>query len=208
MLLLAGLLMHAVLLAQGAHDAGIKFGKTERTGFAVEYPYSKGITENAVREQLEKAGLGKAKTEKGFLSYQGVKWGALSPTQVDVYVKVEANKADNRSTISLLISKGYDNYVSSASDPEMAVKLKSFLDGLLPEIKNGQAQADIQAQEEVVRRAEQSFKDAEAEGARLAREREKLEKQIADNNTEKQKQAADLGSAKARLGQMKADAGK
>lgn len=206
--LVALLLAASALFAQGAHDANIRFGKVDRPGLIAEYPYSKGITENAVRARLEKAGLGRPKSEKGFMSYQAVKWNDISPTQVDVYAKVDAGKGDKQSTVVLLVSKGYDNYVNATSDPDIYAKLKSFLDGLTPDIKATQLLADIGAQEELLKLAEKAYKSSDEDGNRLTRDKEKLEKQIAENNAEKQKRADALSAAKARLEQMKSEVGK
>ncbi len=203
-LIFVALLVSPVLRAQGAHDANIRFGKVDRPGIIAEFPYSKGITENALRARFEKVGFSKPKSDKGFMSYQAAKWDEMSATQLDVYAKVDANGKDNQSTVILLVSKGYDNYVSAASDPTMSAKLKAFLDGLAPDIQAGQRLADIGAQEESIRRAEKDFKSADDDGNRLLRDKEKIEKQIAENNTEKQKRGDALNSLKTQLEQMRA----
>jgi hypothetical protein len=139
------------------------------------------------------------------MSYQAVKWTDVSATQFDVYAKVDDNKADNLSTIVLLVSKGYDNYISNSSDPEISNKLKAFLNDLLPAIRAEQLTADISTQEDLVRRAERDYKSADDDGNKLSRERERLDKQIAENVSEKQKRADALSVAKARLEQLKSE---
>ena len=195
----------ATLHAQGAHEGNIRFAKTERPGLLAEYPYSKGIVENALHARLEKAGIGKPKSQKGFDSYQGVNWPDISAEQVDVYTNVDANGKDNQSTVVLLVSKGYDNYVSTATDPVIAAKLKAFLDGLTADIQAGQHLADIGGQEEIVRRAEKAYKDADDDGNKLARDKERLEKQIAENAAEKSKRGDVLNAEKAKLDALKAE---
>jgi hypothetical protein len=208
LLVFAVFLTPCCLNAQGAHDANIRFGKVDRSGLIAEYPFSKGITENALRARLEQAGLGKPKSDKGFMSFQAVKWAGLSETQFDVYAKVDAGKGDKLSTVILLVSKGYDNYVSAASDPDISAQLKTFLNSLLPDIRAQQLLADIDVQEDLVRRAEKEYKDADDDGNKLSRERERLDKQISENVSEKQKRADALSVAKARLDQMKTEAKK
>ncbi len=141
-------------VGQAAQDANIRFGKTDRPGLLITYPYSKGITESAVRARLDRAGLGKAKSDKGFMSFQAASWGEVAPGQLDVYAKVDANREDNQSTIALLVSKGYDNYVSASSDPAINAKLKAWLDALLPDIQAMQRLADVRTMEEALARAE------------------------------------------------------
>jgi hypothetical protein len=201
-LLFIALLATTAMHAQGAHDANVHFAKTDRPGIIAEFPYSQGIVENALRARLEAAGIRKPKSEKGFESYQGVSWADMAPGQVDVYTKVDGK--DNQSTVVLLVSKGYDNYVSASSDPALNAKLKAWLDALLPDIQAGQRVADIGAQEEAVRRAEKAYKDADNDGNKLARDRERIDKELADNTAEKAKRADALNAEKAKLDLMKA----
>ena len=201
-LLFIAIFTATALHAQGAHDANVRFAKTDRPGIIAEFPYSKGIVENALRARLEAAGIRKPKGEKGFDSYQGVSWADMAPGQVDVYTKVDGK--DNQSTVVLLVSKGYDNYVSASSDPALNAKLKAWLDALLPDIQAGQRLADVGAQEEIVRRAEKAYKDADDEGNKLTRDKERIEKEIADNAAEKGKRGDILNSEKAKLETMKA----
>ena len=190
------------LHAQGAHDAAIRFGKAERPGLLADYPYSKGLVENALRARLEKSGLGKPSSDKGFASYQGVSWVEMAPGQVDVYTKVDGK--GNQSTVMLLVSKGYDNYVSTASDEAMSARLKVFLNALLPDIQAQQVLADIGAQEEIIRRAEKAYQDADNNGNKLTRDRERIDKELAENATEKAKRAEVLNIEKGKLDALKA----
>lgn len=189
--------------AQTAQASNIRFGKVDRLGLIITYPYPKAITEAALKGRLESAGLGRNKTDKGFMSYQAVKWGEVAPSQLDVYAKVDAGK-DNQSTIILLVSKGYDNYVSEASDSIIFGKLRDFLQGLLPDIKATQLLADIGVQEEAIKKAEREYRAADENGNKLTREKEKLEKQLAENAAEKTARAEALSAARARLEQMRA----
>ncbi len=191
--------------AQGAHPAHIRMGKVDRPGLAVEYPFSKAIVEAALRGRLERAGLGRPKSGgKGILLYEGAKWAEFSNTQVDIYAMVDAER-DTKSNIILLVSKGYDNYVTEASDPELFTRLKAFLDGLLPDIIAAQLAADIAAQEGVIQKAQKDYDNVEDKGKKLEREKEKIERQISENESDKRKSADALSAARARLEQLRAD---
>jgi len=200
-LLLASLAAPA-LHAQTAQEANIRFAKIERPGLLAEYPFSKEVVEPALRGRLERAGLTKPKSVKGFNAYQGVNWAEISPGLVDVYMKVEG-KGD-QSTIVLLVSKGYDNYVSAVSDAGMSANLKAFLQALLPEIQAEKVRSDIGWQEGIIREAEKAYKNADEEGNRLNREKERLEKQIAESGAEKSRRGDQLNAEKAKLDALKA----
>ena len=195
-------LSSTLLLAQTAQDANIRFAKIERPGLLASYPFTKEVVEPALRARLEQAGLTKPKTEKGFTAYRGVNWAEISPGLVDVYVKVEG-KSD-QSTIVLLVSKGYDNYVSATSDPALSANLKLFLQNLLPQIQTEKVRSDIGWQEGIIREAEKAYKNADDEGNRLARDRDRLDKQIAESASEKGKRGEALNAEKAKLDALKA----
>ena len=190
-----------MLYAQGVKEGNYRFDKVDRPGLGVEFPYSKGLVANALKERLDKAGFPKQKTDHGFTYYKGVTWPEITPGQIDVYTKVDGK--DNQSTVLLLVSKGYDNYVSSATDPAVSAKLKAFLESLLPDIKASQLQADIGNQEKAVREAEKDYKKMDKEGNKQSREKEQLEKDISDNVSDKAKTAETLDAEKEKLDDLK-----
>src|SRR5690606_17690505 len=200
-LLLFALLCTAPLQAQTVQETNIRFRKVERPGLRAEYPYSKGIVENALRARLERAGLSKPKSDKGFMSYQAASWAEVAPGQVDIYTRVDGKGL--QSSVSMLVSKGYDNYVSATSDPAMSEKLKAFLGSLLTDIQGEQLKADITAQEAVIRQAEKAYSDVDADGNRLAREKERIEKQIADHAAEKNRRAESVNAERSKLESLK-----
>lgn len=187
--------------AQGAQEALIRYAKADRPGTVAEYPYPKDVVNDAMHLHFERLGLGGGKEEKGFVTYMGINWTEISPDKLEVYYKVDGR--GNKSTVMLLVSKGYDNYVTTASDAAMEARIKAFLDGLLPDIQAIQLRQSIAAQEDAVRRAEKAVKSSEDDGNKLAREKEKLEKQIAENNAEKQKTADALSAERGKLDALK-----
>lgn len=191
------------LRAQNVQETRIRFAKAEQPGLIAEFPFPAGVANAALHTRLEQAGLKKPKSEKGFDSYQGVSWPEISPGQVDVYARVD-RKDDQISTVVLLVSKGYDNYVSAASDPVLSAKLKSFLSSLLPDMQMEQTRVNIGLQEEIVRKAEKAYKDADENGNKLARDKERIEKQLAENEVEKGRRAGLLDAARTKLDQLRA----
>ncbi len=190
------------LRAQEVRQANVKFAKSERPGLLADFPYSEGVVNAALHARLERSGFTKPKSEKGFSMYKAATWPEVSPGQLDVYAKVDGK--GGKSTVILLVSKGYDNYVSEASDSMISARLKAFLNSLLPDIKAVQIQSDIVAQEEAIRRAERAYKDADEDGNKLAREKERLEQQQSANAAEKSKRGDALNAEKSKLDALKA----
>jgi hypothetical protein len=193
---------NTALHAQEVREAKVRYAKSERPGLLADFPYSRAIVESALRARLEKAGFAKPKSDRGFASYQAATWPEVAPGQVDVYTRVDGKGA--QSTVVLLVSKGYDNYVSAASDAVMAAKLKAFLNSLLPDIRAEQLRADMLVQEEMIRRAEKAFKDIDDDANKLAREKERIEKQMAENASEKARRAESLNAERGKLEAMRA----
>ena len=188
--------------AQNAHEARVKFMKGEQNAIVADYDLPKGIVEDALKERLEKAGLTKKSAEKGFMTYKGTNWVDVSPDKMDVYAKVEG-KGD-KSTITILVSKGYDNFITSTTDAEKVQKVQAFLNGFINDAKAYQLRLAIVAQEKVVKEVEKDLKGSTEDGEKLVREKEKVENQIAENKTEQSKKQTVVDAEKKKLEAMKA----
>ena len=188
--------------AQNAHEGRVKFMKGDQNAIIADYDLPKEVVEDALKERLEKAGLGKKSSEKGFMVYKGTMWTEVSADKLDVYAKVEG-KGD-KATIVMLVSKGYDNFISGASDAEKVQKVQTFLNSFLKDAKAYQLRLAIAAQEEVVKKADRTRKESGEDGDKLMKDKEKIEKQIAENKTDQEKKQGGLDSEKKKLDELKA----
>lgn len=187
--------------AQNAREASVKFMKGQQNAIIADYDLPRDLVENALKERFEKEGLGKKSSEKGFIAYKGTTWANISPDKMDVYAKVEG-KGD-QSSITLLASKGYDNFVTSTTDAEKVQKLEAFLNSFIKDAKAYQLKLAIAAQEEVVKKAEKDYKGTTDDGDKLIRDKEKIEKQIAENKADQDKKQNILSSEKDKLDTLK-----
>jgi len=187
--------------AQNAREASVKFMKGQQNAIVADYDLPKDVVEDALKERFDKEGLGKKSSEKGFMAYKGTTWVGISPDKMDVYAKVEG-KGD-KSSITLLASKGYDNFVSTATDADKVQKLEAFLNSFIKDAKAYQLKLAIAAQEEVVRKSDKDLKGSTDDGEKLLRDKEKIEKQIAENKTDQDKKTTVLGSEKTKLDDLK-----
>ncbi len=187
--------------AQNAREASIKFMKGQQNAIVADYDLPKGVVEDALKERLEKEGLGKRGSEKGFMAYKATVWTNISPDKMDVYAKVEG-KGD-QSTITMLASKGYDNFISTATDADKVQKIEAFMNSFIKDARAYQLKLAIAAQEEVVKKAEKEQRNAAEDGDKLVKEKEKIEKQIAENKTEQSKREAILTTEKSKLEDLK-----
>lgn len=185
------------LRAQNAREAEVKFMKGPQAAFMADYEVPKDMTEQALKDRMSRAGLGKNKTEKGYLVWKGVSLPELSADKVDVYAMVDG-KGD-KSTVTMLVSKGYDNFVSSKSDAGMAAKVMTLLNGFDAEAKAYRLRMDIAAAEDAVRTQQAEYDKLVKEREELEDDRRKIERRIADKQDAADKRKKQVEEAQKRL---------
>lgn len=202
-LLCASLMLGATfpLFAQNAKDATVRYQKTDRPGMTVEYELPKADLEEALLAKMETGGPGKPKSKGDFYVWQGVMWPEVATGQVDIYLKVDGNK--KKSTVVLLVSKGYDNFVNQNNDSQTGGGMKTFLDGLQAPVNRVYLNRNIVLQETVIRKSEQSYNDLKKEADDLQKDLERLNRKIADNKAAQEKQQGVWDSDKTKLEQLR-----
>ena len=79
--------------------------------------------------------------------------------------------------MNIILSKGYDNYISSSCDAVTIDRLKTFLNNLAPEIAEYKKQQDLIAQQKEVEAAAKKLKETERQNEKERLEKEKKLKQ-------------------------------
>jgi predicted ribosome quality control (RQC) complex YloA/Tae2 family protein len=166
------------LSAQNARETTAKFNKTNPGAIIADYDQPADMVKTVLKERLEKEGLGKMKSASGYMRYSGVIWNAISSEKLDAYFKVDGKKG--KSTITVLVSKGYDNFVTPASDARITDNVKAFLNGFNEHLTAYQKTLDVKAQEEAVKKAEKEQKELAKRNKELQEEKEKLERKHAE----------------------------
>lgn len=188
------------LFAQDAKETTIRYNKTNQNALIATYDQPAEVTEAALKERLAKEGLTKMKSSNGYMAYPGVIWSPVSTDKMDVYFKVEGKK--DKSTITVLASKGYDNFVSSASDPVIVDQIKRYLNGFAAHASAYNLGLAVKAQEEVIRKAERAYNNSIEANKDLLVQKEKLEKKIAESNNEQMLKQKALNEEKLKLTSM------
>lgn len=187
--------------AQNAHESSVKFNKTTENAVVADFDKPADVVEAALKNRLEKEGLGKMKSTKGFMSYPGTLWNSVSSDKLDVYFKVEGKK--DKSTVSVLVSKGYDNFITSGSDAKTIDNVKAFLNGLREYTNSYQLTLNIKEQEEAIKKAEKAYSSSMENNKDLLAQKEKLEKRIAESNNEQVLKQKALDEEKKKLDELK-----
>ena len=161
-ILLTTIILCPVLsFAQKVEEEDIKVGKMEAKGFVATSKHDDDIIKEVLTAEFEKAGFKKPGHKKKFTTYKEVDWAAISPTKLDIYYKVGTKK--RRTKIYMVVSKGYNNYVTTASDASIAANITTFLT---------QVDAAATLREDIIRK-EQEVKEM---NAKLEKEKAALQK--------------------------------
>jgi hypothetical protein len=178
-ILFPAMLCMPVAFGQKIGESDIKIGKVEAKGFVATTKYNKTQVSEVLESKLRKAGLSKHGKMKKFYTFRGVDCVALSPAKIDVYYKVQKKK--HHAKIYFIASKGYDNYITSASDAAIAANINTFLGNI----------DDMVALNEEIKQKQLEVKLA---GEKLEQDKASMQK-AADEKAQKQKQLQTMKSA-------------
>lgn len=182
--------------AQNARVESVKIKKVSQSGFVADYTVSKSLMQLTLDDKISKAVNTKGSKSSGFRLYKGVTFPALSANKVDIYTKVEGKK--NAPKVLMLVSTGYDNFVTTSSDATTSNNIITFLNGLSQDANAKQAELDLLAQQKKVKEAEAKLKKSQKEQERIAKEKERLEKKLVE-----EKNAGEAAESKAQKEQEK-----
>jgi hypothetical protein len=110
-------------------EGSAKMAKTKLWCFSTTYKYDKSLAVETIEGKLASANLKRSARKKGFSIYRGVSWSTIIPNnKADYYYKVRGKKG--KTTFYFCASKGYDNYVTTANEPELARNIVTLLQTL------------------------------------------------------------------------------
>ena len=120
----------------------VEYKKALRPALILPLTFNSETAEQTILAKLketnykpEKSGgfLNKKNKEEGFYKFSGVVLPELANQQLDLYFKVDPleNGGNNRSSITLLVSKGYENFVSAETDSATFAATERFLNGFV-----------------------------------------------------------------------------
>src|ERR1043165_9431485 len=160
------LLLMAACITASAQSVSttVKFDKANKPALMLYLPYSDEVAEGTILTKLKETGFEpetkgslfwKQNKVNGFYVFKGVVLTGDKTEMVDLYFKVDrrGSKKDNQSVMYMLTSKGGDNFITDASDPGTFSAAQSFLNGFTNETATYKHTLDVQAQEEIVKKA-------------------------------------------------------
>lgn len=184
--------------------ATIQYQKADRQAVIIEIPFAEKTIMNAIDNKMELMGY-KGKGSKGFTVYKGVKMPELGNDDYDLYFMADKkNRKDkDNSTLTLMIAKGEENFVSDISNAVLIANAKKYLNNIHILISTYYLEQQIIAQEETVNKAFKNYNNLVDEGQGLEKKRSNIEKDIESNKKEQVNQQTDLEKQKQILETLK-----
>ena len=202
---LAAILFFNITVSSQAHYVFINFKEVQKPAIQNEFSYPEKTVSSAIDDKLTKMGY-KSKDIKGYSMYKSVVLPELGNQPYDLYFKTDrkSRKDKDNTVVSMLVSSGNENFISDSSDSRTMNNAKNFLDNLMPSVAAYDLQQQINAQGDVVTKAEKKYKSLQNDGDDLQKKKRKLEQQIEDNIKAQKDQQAEIENQKKLFDAIKA----
>ncbi len=183
----------------------IEYQKIQRDAIVADVPFPEKVIAAAINDTLQKLGY-KGKETKGFMLYKGVTLAALGGGAYDLYFSVDrkSKKDKELSTVTLMISKDFDNFITGKSESGIIANAKTYMDSLRNIVAIYDLEQQILEQEETVTKNAKKLEDLIDQEKQYEKDRKKLEDKIESNNKNKAKQISDSDIQKQVLETLKA----
>ncbi|HEX2683639.1 MAG TPA: hypothetical protein VHL77_06890 [Ferruginibacter sp.] len=177
----------------------VSYQKVDRQAVSYELPFPERTIMDAIDAKMQQLGY-KGKDSKGFTVYRSVSLPELGNGEYDLYFMAERQSKRNKdnSTVTLMISKGGDNFATSNDDGGLFTKAKKYLGDLVLMV----TAYDLEVQ---VKEADKKYKELVSEGESLEKKRKSIEKDIDDNKKSQENQLAEMEKQKQKLEALKGD---
>ena len=175
------LFISTVSFAQ-ARNATAEYNKQIKQAVAVEIPFPEKTVGNAIEDKMTKMGY-KSSNSKGFMIYKSVRLPELGSASYDLYYNIErvSKKDKGTTTVTLMLSKGFETFVSDTSDAASIESAKTYLNGLRDMVAAYDLEQQITDQEDLVKKTDKKYNGYVDDGTDLQKKKRKLEDDIEKN---------------------------
>jgi len=178
--------------------ATVSYLKVDRQAITYELPFPEKTIMDAIDDKMEQLGY-KGKDSKGFTVYRSVRMPELGNGEYDLYFMAERKSKRNKdnSTVTLMISKGSENFATPNDDAALFTSAKKYLGNMVTMVTT----YDLEMQ---ITTADKKYNDLVTEGENLEKKRKNIEKDIEENKKSQENQLADIEKQKQKLEILKA----
>lgn len=181
LLTLIGICVWSISFSQSRFTIS-KYNKNDVPAVINEIPFNENTSKDAFVSFFEKKGY-KGKTNKGFVIFSGVVLSEISSNPLDIYISTErkSRQEKDKAIVTMLLSKGFDNFVSDTSDPKIIEDAKIFLTKMIETVAEYDLELQIIEQEKIANKATSKMNDLVEDGQKLAKRKTEIEAQIVQN---------------------------
>ena len=179
-----------------SYEGTVEYQKKDQKAMIIEFPYSPSVVEDAIVQKMEKLGY-KKKESKGFLVYKNAVISEISAEPADYMIKVErkSRKEKDESVVYLVMNKGEEN-IMARNDALLNSNVKTFLNGMSPDVESLNLERQIEAQQALVAKAEKKLKDLKEDQESMEKKIKKLQDDLKDNAKDQEKQQNEIENQK------------
>lgn len=163
-----------------AIDTLVYYNQQSQPAALADYNYTAEEVNGALEKKFLDAKFPKAiKVKDGFFLYKGVLLPEIALVKLDIYTKVMA-KGTSNSDLFIMLSKGYDNFISKTTDPEIAANTLVFMNGFNKNLTAYRYSVAIEKESELIKELDKRIKKTEEERLSLEKSKSKAQSKIGD----------------------------
>lgn len=192
---LIGAIFFSAMMTYGqATEGSVMIDNANRNAVTITIDQPDNITGDALRQRLEHSGL-KDKPKNGVMSFKGVTLSEISAEKLDIYTKVEKGP-NNSSVVYMAVSRGYNNFTSSATDSAITQNVKNFLQSFVKDANDRSADVGISNRMNDVNKDEKAYQKLLDEQRDLQKKKAKIENRLTEIQTELDARTVELNKKK------------
>jgi len=192
----------------------INYKEKLQPALTIQLPNTTEVAQGTILQKLKETGYDpqtkgmffwKTNHPNDFYVFDNVQLPELNNQKLDLYFKVAKATSGNKeqSTVYLMVSKGYDNFVSPETDTATYYAAEKFLNGFVAGTDAFKYNSDIEAQQANVANAEKKLSDLQHKEKDLSNKIVQLQSDLANNQSDQKNQQNEIESQKARLELMR-----
>ena len=171
----------AVYLSAAAQSrtATVEYQKINRQAVVSEIPFPEKTIRDAIDNKMQQMGY-KGKDNKGYTIYKGVRMPELGNDSYDLYFMADrkSRKEKENSTLTLMISKGFDSFIADSTDSKVMENAKNYLDSIKNMIAAYDLEQQIIAQEDAIKKADKKSANLIDDGVSLEKKRKNIRQSL------------------------------
>ena len=201
------MMMGLASYAQTAQSTTVDFNKTKVPGVSIAITgYDFNFIQAALQNRFEKVGKLKGSNSKGFRVYLAQAFPEFGTLTYDIYTQViKPSKKNPSVTVHLLVSKGNENFISPAADPDLTQTIRDFLTNFIPYLSDYDKAQKVGALTDNINKFEKDLKSLRSDRDKLKKDISKLEGKLKDKEKSITSKENELQKAKAALDALKND---